>query len=91
MPEDYISLSEACKQFPSRPHRNTVIRWASRGCYGVKLKTVRYGGKRLTRPIWVDEFNASLLGASPDSFADTDANAPSHAAAESRLDAFGVV
>jgi len=91
MPTDYISLREACKFFPSNPHKNTVIRWANRGVYGVKLKTVRFAGKRLTRKVWVDEFSVAIMGASPDSYADSAVPTTSHAAAEAKLDSLGVV
>jgi len=92
MADDYISLQAAAPLFPTRPHKNTIVRWANRGLYGVKLKTVRYGGKRLTRPVWVDEFNVAMLGASPDSFADSNSPAPtsSHEQAEAKLDEMGV-
>jgi hypothetical protein len=91
MANDYITLLEAVPLFPTRPHRNSVIRWASRGCYNVKLKTLRFGGKRLTRPIWVEEFVQAVMGASPDVYADSPAPTSSHQAAEARLDAMGVV
>jgi hypothetical protein len=29
-----------------RPHRTTIDRWRMRGCHGVKLETVKIGGKR---------------------------------------------
>ena len=57
--------------FPGRPHRNTIVRWATTGCYGVRLKTVRFGGKRLTRKVWVDEFNERVLENSPSFQMDT--------------------
>ncbi|HCK41090.1 MAG TPA: hypothetical protein DHW22_05610 [Planctomycetaceae bacterium] len=49
-----------------------MIRLASKGCYGVRLKTVRYGGKRLTRKVWIDEFNKKVLESSPSFQMDTD-------------------
>jgi len=87
MPKDFLSLREACAHFPSRPHLNTVGRWATRGVYGVKLKTCRYGGKRLTRKAWIEEFNAKLLSSSP-SFK-IDGTDPA-TAAEDKLDAMGI-
>jgi hypothetical protein len=89
---DYITLLEAVPYFLTRPHKNTVVRWANRGVYGVKLKTIRFGGKRLTRPCWVAEFNQAVMGASPDAYADTSVPTASHQLAEAKLDVMmGVV
>jgi hypothetical protein len=88
---DYITLLEAVPYFLTRPHKNTIVRWANKGVYGVKLKTIRYGGKRLTRPCWCEDFNRAMQGASPDVYADSPATTSSHQAAEARLDAMGVV
>ena len=90
MSNDYITLQEAVSFLPSRVHKNTLIRWASKGVYGVKLKTIRYGGKRLTRKVWVEEFNQAMQGASPDCYADSSAPSSSHQRAEAALDAMGV-
>jgi hypothetical protein len=89
---DYITLLEAVPYFLIRPHKNTVVRWADRGVYGVKLKTIRYGGKRLTRKVWIEEFNKAMIGASPDPYAADSAPTTSHLAAEATLDVMlGVV
>ena len=88
---DYITLLEAVPYFLTRPHKNTIVRWANKGVYGVKLRTIRYGGKRLTRPCWCEDFNRAMQGASPDVYADSPATTSSHLAAEARLDAMGVV
>jgi hypothetical protein len=89
---DYITLLEAVPYFLTRPHKNTIVRWANKGVYGVKLKTIRYGGKRLTRPCWVEEFNRAVQGASPDVYAGDSAPTTSHLAAEATLDVMlGVV
>ena len=91
MPEDFLSLSDACGLFPTKPSRNTVVRWATKGVYGVRLQTCRYGGKRLTRKVWIDEFNAALLKNSP---SDKPIDAPVKTAARStaadKLDAMGI-
>lgn len=39
-----IRLSEAAKSLPTRPNASTVWRWATRGCRGIRLETVRIGG-----------------------------------------------
>ena len=90
MSTDCITIPEAVPLFLNRPHRNTVIRWANKGVYGVKLKTIRYGGKRLTRKVWVEEFNQAMMGASPDVYAGNSAPSSSHQAAEAQLDARGI-
>jgi hypothetical protein len=89
MPKDYITLLEAVPCFLTRPHKNTIVRWATKGVYGVKLKTVRFGGKRLTRRAWVDQFNESVMGASPDSYADVEPSAAAKKAAK-KLDKLGI-
>jgi hypothetical protein len=82
---DYITLLEAVPYFLTRPHKNTVVRWANKGCYGIKLRTVRYGGKRLTRKIWVEKFNQAVLSATPNVYADSPATSTSHQQAEVKL------
>ena len=46
--------------FPSidgiQPSYQTVYRWALKGLSGVRLKTVKSGGRRVTRQDWIDEF-----------------------------------
>ena len=47
--EQLLSLSEATKHVPGRPHISTLWRWATKpNRYGVILETVVSGGKRLT-------------------------------------------
>jgi hypothetical protein len=43
-----LSLSEAAKELPGRPHISTLHRWRLRGVRGVKLDTVLVGGRRFT-------------------------------------------
>jgi hypothetical protein len=91
MVNDFISLQKAIPLFPARPHRNTVIRWANRGIDGVKLMTVRFGGKRLTRPVWVEEFCKAVMGTSPEgNAAPSIETSATHNAAEDKLDAMGI-
>jgi hypothetical protein len=52
-PDDYLTLLESVPFFLTRVHKNTVARWANKGCYGIKLMTIRYGGKRLTKKSWL--------------------------------------
>jgi len=46
--EDLLRLSEVPRELPGRTDVSTVWRWAQRGISGVKLETVKIGGKKLT-------------------------------------------
>jgi hypothetical protein len=46
--ENLLSLSDAAKSLPRRPHISTLHRWRLRGVRGIKLETVLVGGARLT-------------------------------------------
>jgi hypothetical protein len=79
---DYLTAREACAYLPARPHINSVRRWMSDGCNGIRLRSVRFGGKRLTTAQWCDEFVAAVTkanGATDD-----------HLKAEAQLDRLGV-
>jgi hypothetical protein len=54
---EYITLAQATKLIPGRPHVATAWRWGTHGVRGVKLQTIRSGSKVLTTPAWVEEFN----------------------------------
>jgi transposase len=61
--ETYMSLAEAAKFFPSRPHIATVWRWATKGMKnGIKLDTAMIGGKRYTTEESVAKFLEALNG-----------------------------
>jgi hypothetical protein len=82
MPQ-YFPFSEAAKHhLPDRPHQNTVRRWATIGVNGVKLRSVRFGGKRLTTEQWCREFVEAVTAAS--------GQTSEHAKAEAKLEALGV-
>lgn len=82
MPQ-FLTIVEASQRLPGRPHRNSVRRWMASGCCGIKLRSVRFGGKRLTTAAWCDEFISAVTdktgGASID-----------HHTAEAQLDQMGV-
>ncbi len=59
---EYITLTEACKLIPGRPHRNTVIRWCDRGYNGIILKSWRCGNRRVTNIPAIDDFLAETSG-----------------------------
>ena len=46
--EQLVSLSEACRLLPGRPHISTAWRWVSRGVRGHRLETIVRGGRRFT-------------------------------------------
>ena len=57
MPE-YLTLAQAAKTLPGRPHLSTL---------GIKLKTALVGGRRFTTAEWIDEFiQATTAAASGD-------------------------
>jgi hypothetical protein len=58
--EQLLTISQAAKQFPSRPCTRTVWRWADRGIHGTKLETIRIGAKRFTSQAAIDRFISEL-------------------------------
>lgn len=60
--DNYISLRDAAKYLPTRPHFATVWRWATRGVKGVILETVLVGGQRFTTEDALNDFLQSLNG-----------------------------
>lgn len=68
MDAKFITLQEAAKLFPSRRrdrpvHVSAVYRWALHGARGIKLKTWRTPGGRVTTPEAVREFVEALTTA----------------------------
>jgi hypothetical protein len=53
---DLVPLSHASPLFPTAPHPTTLWRWAREGVGGVKLETIRVGGRRFVTRTAVDEF-----------------------------------
>lgn len=45
--EELMLVTKAIQILPFRTHPSTLIRWSKRGVGGVKLETVRVGGRRL--------------------------------------------
>ncbi len=78
-----------------RPHPATVYRWHTRGIKGVRLVTVRLGGKRLCSVEavlrFVQESTAAADGPQPGTIARTSRRrAAAIAQAESELDSLGI-
>ncbi|QDV74290.1 DUF1580 domain-containing protein [Botrimarina mediterranea] len=61
--DEHLSLAEAAKTLPGRPHLSTLHRWRLRGIRGVRLKTCLVGGRRYTTPRWLREFIAASTAA----------------------------
>lgn len=62
--EDLLSINEAAREAPGRPHIATVWRWINRGVRGIKLETVMIGGRRFTSREALEQFFARLTAAS---------------------------
>lgn len=54
-----IALADAPDQFPGRPSRATVFRWASRGVRGTVLESFRVGLRRYTTVPAIQRFVAA--------------------------------
>ena len=72
--DPYLSLDDACGQFPGRPHRATVWRWALKGVSrhgaNIRLRTIICGSRRFTQREWCVEFLSALNADNPSSSAD---------------------
>lgn len=42
---EFLTLREAAKLLPGRPHISTIIRWSKRGCSGRVLRVTKVGGR----------------------------------------------
>ena len=58
--EELLSLAEASRLLPNRPHVSTLWRWCRRGVKGVRLQTVIVGGRRYTTAAFLSDFVAQL-------------------------------
>ncbi len=72
-PRDLLTLAQAARAFPEKPHPSTLWRWRRKGIGGVRLRTVRIGGKIYVPREAIDEF-VSALTASYDRSAPVDGN-----------------
>lgn len=78
-----LTFREAAKLLPGRPHVSTIHRWRLRGIRGVKLQTVRVGGRRYVSAGSLARFIAETTraaDASAESPVDADQNRSSRAA-----------
>jgi hypothetical protein len=61
--ETLLSLPDAAKALPNRPHTSTLHRWRLRGVRGVKLETCLIGGRRFTSQEALERFTGSTTAA----------------------------
>ncbi len=54
--ERLLTLIEAAKLLPRRPHVATLWRWRTSGIRDIKLETMMYGGRRVTSLEALDRF-----------------------------------
>ena len=57
--EELLTVREAAKRCPARPHVATMWRWILTGLDGVKLDSIKVGGKRLTSVESISRFIAA--------------------------------
>lgn len=61
--ETLLTLSQAARSLPSRPHWSTLQRWRVAGIRGVKLETCLIGGRRFTSAEALERFCNSTTAA----------------------------
>ena len=57
--EELLTITQAAKRCPARPHVATMWRWVLNGLDGVKLDSIKVGGKRLTSAEAISRFIAA--------------------------------
>jgi hypothetical protein len=61
--ETLVTLTEASKKLPNRPHASTIWRWYKVGVRGRRLETIVMGGRRLTSLEALSRFAGALTAA----------------------------
>jgi hypothetical protein len=61
--ERLLSLAEASRFLPGRPHASSIFRWMSRGIRGVQLESCLIGGRRYTSEEALERFAAATTAA----------------------------
>jgi hypothetical protein len=61
--ESLIMLAQASREIPGRPHLTTLHRWRLAGIAGVKLETLKIGGRRFTSREALSRFFAATTAA----------------------------
>lgn len=60
---DLLKLSEVSRLVPGHPHPSTIWRWRRKGIGGVKLRTVRIGGRSYVQRHALEEFIQAMTRA----------------------------
>ncbi len=63
--EHLVTLAEAARLLPGRPHLCTLYRWVARGVGGVKLEAVKVGGRTYTSRESLQRFAEACTGPHP--------------------------
>ncbi|MDA0660988.1 MAG: DUF1580 domain-containing protein [Planctomycetota bacterium] len=58
--EQILSLKDAVRHIPGRPHSSTIHRWANRGSRGKRLETIRVGGRRYISIEAIERFISAI-------------------------------
>lgn len=58
--EQIVTLTDAAKLLPNRPHVSTLWRWRKAGIRNVQLENLMYGGRRVTSLEALNRFFASV-------------------------------
>ena len=58
--DKYISINEASKRLPGRPHISSIDRWSLIGVNGVKLETIVVERRRFVTQEAIEQFLAEL-------------------------------
>jgi hypothetical protein len=61
--EKLVTLTEASKILPGRPHISSLWRWHRRGVRGVRLETLVVAGRRFTSLESLERFTAATTAA----------------------------
>ncbi|HMO13032.1 MAG TPA: DUF1580 domain-containing protein [Pirellulaceae bacterium] len=62
--QELLSIKQAAKLIPSKPHAATLFRWMTKGSRGHKLQSWLVGGQRFTTALAIEEFIGKLSGGS---------------------------
>ena len=61
--QGFLTLKQAARILPGRPHVSTSHRWRTRGVHGVKLITKKVGGRRVVDLAALEAFAAATTAA----------------------------
>jgi hypothetical protein len=61
--EDILTIKQAAKRLPTRPHISALYRWAKEGLHGIRLETLRVGGTMCTSTEALQRFFSAVTEA----------------------------